>query len=232
MGKAGTGSILVSLLISGRIHPMNRRTFLTLASATPVGLTCTAAGHEPDEWEMKEAAARQEWSQFEERTDSGVFKSLDGNLRLEVALIHENDKVVEETITTHEGEETVYRFEGELLPRWLRPSDGIIKRFRFFWDDREIPVAKRFWNDFGGCHITRCTIDRKTIPKDMGIPFDAYLAELRGPKVSLSADGGTALIEWVITDTGACCGHTATVRWMISKSGHVMRHRHTTPSGC
>lgn len=211
---------------------MNRRSFLGLASAAPAALTCTALGHEPNEWEKKEAAAREQWSELLEVAYSGVFQSPEGNLRLEVALIDEHDRVSEETITTPDGEETVYRFEGELLPRWLRPSDGIIKRFRFFWDDKEIPVAKRFWNDFGGCRIVTSKVDRKTIPNDMVRAFESHLEDLAGPKVSLSADGGTALIEWRIIDTEACCGHTATVRWMISKSGNIMRHRHTTPNEC
>lgn len=210
---------------------MKRRSFLTLATSAPIGLGAFASAHVPEKLETKQDEARVKWQEHEEIAYSGTFETGEGLLRLEVALIAEND-VTEKIIQTPDGEETRYTFEGELLPRWLGPANGIIKRFRFFWDGREIPVAKRFWNDFGGCHITRCTVDRQTIPPDLGYVFEEYLGNLDGPKVILSADGGTALIEWSIIDTDACCGHRATMRWMISKSGHVMRHRHTTPSVC
>jgi hypothetical protein len=211
---------------------MKRRSFLTIASAAPISLGVSAFAHEPKEWEKKRDQALAQWREHEATVYSGTFVSCEGLLRLEVALIDENDKVTEETIQTVDGDETRYTFEGERMPRWLRPGQGIIKRFRFFWDGREIPVAKRFWNDFGGCHITRCAIDRKTIHPDLIRYFEEYQNDLEETKVILSADGGTALIEWRIFDTDACCGHRATVRWMISKSGHVMRLRHTTPSRC
>lgn len=211
---------------------MKRRSFLTLASAAPIGLCASASAHLPEEWETNRDNAQAQWREQEEAVYSGTFESCEGLLRLEVALIDGNDKVAEETIQTPDGQETRYTFEGERLPRWLRPSDGIIKRFRFFWDGKEIAVAKRFWSDFGGCRIKRCTIARETIAHDLGAVFENYQNDLEAPRVILSADGGTALIEWVIIDTDACCGHRATMRWMISKGGHVMRHRHTTPNPC
>jgi hypothetical protein len=211
---------------------MKRRSFLSLASFAPVGFTASASALEPDDWETKRNEALTKWREQEETVHSGTFADSKGILRLELALIDGNDKITEEIIPTLDGAERRYSFRGERLPRWLRPEDGIIKSFRFFWDGKEIPVAKRFWNDFGGCRITRCTVERRTIPSELSDLFEEYLGELNGPKVILSADGGTALIEWVIIDTGACCGHTATIRWMISKSGHLMRHRHTTPNMC
>jgi hypothetical protein len=211
---------------------MKRRSFLTLSSAAPLGLCTFASAQQSEEWDKKRDEARAQWQEHEEAVYSGSFKSCEGLLRLEVALIDENDKVTEETIQTPDGEETRYTFQGERLPRRLRPNDGIIKRFRFFWDGREIPLEKRFWNDFGGCRIERCTVDPQTIAPNLNKDFEDYQNELNAPKVILSADGGTALIEWVIIDTDACCDHRATMRWMISKSGHVMRHRHTTPNPC
>jgi hypothetical protein len=211
---------------------MKRRSFLTIASTAPMGFGATALALVTDERETRRDAALTHWREHEEAVYSGIFESREGLLRLEVALIDENDEVTEETIQTLDGEETRYTFAGERLPRWLRPRDGIIKRFRFFWDGREIPITKRYWNDFGGCCIERCTVDLKTIAPELSEFFEEYQNDLDAPKVMLSADGGTALIEWRIIDTDACCGHRATMRWMISKSGHVMRHRHTTPSRC
>lgn len=211
---------------------MKRRSFLTITSAAPMCLGISASAQEVDIPETKEANARAQWQEHEKTFYSGTFESSEGLLRLEVALIDENDEVTEETIQTSDGEATRYTFKGELLPRGLPPMVGIIKRFRFVWDGRKIPVAKRFWNDFGGCRLTRCTVENKTIPPELLPAFDDYQKNLDGPKLILSADGGTALIEWRIIDTGACCGHPATMRWMISKNGHVMRHHHTTPSQC
>lgn len=211
---------------------MNRRNFLTITSAAPMGFGPTVLAHVADDRETIRDAALAHWREHEEAVYSGTFASCEGLLQLEVALIDERDKVTEEVIQTPDGEETRHTFEGERLPRWLHPGDGIIKRFRFLWDGREIPVAKRFWNDFGGCRIIRCNVDRKTIAPEFGEDFEDYQNDLEAPKVILSADGGTALIEWGIIDTDACCGHRATMRWMISRSGHVMRHRHTTPNPC
>jgi hypothetical protein len=206
---------------------MKRRTFLSLASATPVAASGLRA--EP---QNNAESARTAWEETVVRRSSGTFISLEGDLRLEVALITADDKVTEETAKGDDGPETRYTFQGETLPRWLKPTDGILKQFRFTWNGREIPVAKRFWNDFGGCLIESTALKKSQIPEELHPEFDKFLEELGGPKVILSADGGTALIEWRILDTDACCGHRATVRWIIGKSGAVMRHRHTTPSLC
>jgi hypothetical protein len=211
---------------------MKRRSFLTITSAAPIGLGVPASAQEVDKPETKEANTRGQWQEHEKTIYSGTFESSEGLLRLEVALIDENDEVTQEAIQTSNGEATRYTFKGKPLPRWLPPTVGIIKSFRFVWEGREIPVAERFWNDFGGCRLTRCTVDRNTIPPGLLPAFDRYQNNPDVPELILSADGGTALIEWRIIDTDACCGHPATMRWMISKSGHVMRHRHTTPNRC
>jgi len=208
---------------------MNRRAFITaLASAAPVGLIRADQAEDPLD------QLRASWESSTVFKSSGTFLSEEKNLRLEVALIDDNDKVTEEIVKSpeDEGDESVFTFQGTKLPRWLRPSDGLIKSFKFFWDEKEIPLEKRFWNDFGGCSIEESTLTKDQIPEAQQYSFANFLESLDVPKLILSADGGTALIEWRIRDTDACCGHRATVRWIISKSGTVLRHRHTTPSGC
>jgi hypothetical protein len=207
---------------------MKRRTFLSLASATPVAASAAMAEAE----DAAGATVRAAWDETVVRGWSGSFVSAEGDLRLEVALINEKDEVTEEIAEGEHGPVSVYFFRGEKLPRWLQPTDGILKEFRLTWKGREIPVAKRFWNDFGGCLIQSTPLKKEHIPEELHGSFDKFLEQLDGPKVILSADGGTALIEWRILDTDACCGHRATVRWIISQSGSVMRHRHTTPSMC
>ncbi|RYD50010.1 MAG: hypothetical protein EOP83_24525, partial [Verrucomicrobiaceae bacterium] len=200
---------------------MKRRTFLSLASATPVMVPGLQA--EP---EAAVDAARTAWTETISRDYSGTFVSEEGDLRLEVALITKDDEVIEKEVAEGDGPTTTYTFRGEKLPPYVRPEDGVLKAFRFTWDGREIPIAKRFWNDFGGCLIQSTPLKKSQIPKELHPEFDEFLAGLDAPKVILSADGGTALIEWRIVDTEACCGHRATVRWIIGKGGAVMRHRH------
>ncbi|MCW1923584.1 hypothetical protein OKA05_13550 [Luteolibacter arcticus] len=206
---------------------MKRRTFLSLASVTPVMVPRLQA--EPED---HAGTARAAWAETVVRQTSGTFISPEGDLRLEVALITKEDEVIEETVPGDGGPESQYTFRGEKLPRWLQPTDGILKVFRFTWKGREVPVAKRFWNDFGGCLIDSTPLKKDQVPEELHPEFDEFLNGLEGPKVILSADGGTALIEWRILDTDACCGHRATVRWIIGKGGAVMRHRHTTPNMC
>ena len=205
---------------------MKRRSFLALAAAGPL------AANPSDAADGETARLLEAWQTTVERRHSGVFVSTEGELRLEVALIEESDPVAEETVRGPDGEETVFTFKGSRLPRWVRPTDGVLKSFRFFWNDREVPVEKRFWDDFGGCVIEATPLTAEKMAEEQRLAFEEFLEGLDRPKVILSADRGTALIEWRIIDTEACCGHRATVRWIIGKSGTVMRHRHTTPSMC
>ncbi len=205
---------------------MKRRSFLALAAAGPLAATHSHAA----EGEADRLLAG--WWESVERRHAGTFVSEEGELRLEVALIEESDPVTEESVQGPDGKETVFTFQGTKLPRWVQPTDGVLKRFRFFWNDKEVPIEKRFWNDFGGCLIQSTPLTGEKMAEEQRVAFEEFLAGLDHPKVILSADGGTALIEWRIIDTEACCGHRATVRWIIGKSGTVMRHRHTTPSEC
>lgn len=205
---------------------MKRRSFISLATVAP--LSMAHSGEEEDQQEQ----IRNSWIESRHHVNSGVFFSAEKELRLEVSLIGNDDPVVEKIVKTSDGEESVFWLQGSRLPRWLRPADGIIKNFRFFWGDREIPIEQRYWNDFGGCSIEKSSLDKGTIPEEQEYAFDEFLQELDGPRVILSADKGTALIEWEIRDTDACCDHKATVRWIIGKSGAVMRHRHQTPNPC
>ncbi|QTN31914.1 hypothetical protein HZ994_06080 [Akkermansiaceae bacterium] len=211
---------------------MKRRSFIALATSAPIGLALSAENQEAVVFATKLNEAKEAWHGKTEDVESGVFVSTDGNLRLEVSLIGKNEHIEEKSVETEDGVETIYVYNGERLPRWVHPQDGVIKQFRFFWDNGEIPIEKRFWNDFGGCRIGQTTVSKESIPDDLMIEFEDFLGNLDGPKVILSADGGTALIHWRIIDMDACCGHRADVRWIISRSGAVMRHRHTTPSAC
>ena len=211
---------------------MKRRSFFALASIAPIGLVHSAEKDDIIAREKKIEAARGTWYEKVVEEKSGVFTSEDGSLRLEVALIDENDPIQERTVRHEDMEMTIYSYKGEDLPAWVRPQHGVIKSFRFFWDNKEIPIPKRFWNDFGGCAIQTVPEKLRKVEEDLEYEFGTFLENLNGPKVILSADGGTALIQWNIQDTKGCCGSRSDMRWIISKKGYIMRHRHDLPSMC
>jgi hypothetical protein len=47
-----------------------------------------------------------------------------------------------------------------------------------------------------------------------------------GTSSSLSAEGGTVLIEWGRDEE---CDSSSTIRWIVSKSGTMLRHRNCPP---
>lgn len=171
------------------------------------------------------------WSEKLEQPSESVFQSAEGRLRLEVSLIRE-EETTSETYKEGDSEFVRYSFGDRRLPDNLHPSDGVLKTFRFFWDGKEIQVPDRFWKDVGGFRLEKCSFAGEKLTPEETLQVEEWTANLLCPQVILSADGGTAMVEWPIIDTHACCGHQATLRWLISRGGHVMRHRHTMPNPC
>ncbi|HSJ01695.1 MAG: hypothetical protein ACAI34_19505 [Verrucomicrobium sp.] len=171
------------------------------------------------------------WYATVSRLNEAVIKSEEGDLRLEVSLIREEETTFE-TVIQGDSEFQHFSFGQRKLPMHLRPEDGMLKTFRFFWKGKEIKVPERLWNDVGGFRLERSSFATAKLAPVEKIQVEEWDADLLLPKVVLSADGGTAMVEWPIIDTGACCGHRATLRWLFSQSGHLMRHRHTTPNLC
>jgi len=195
---------------------MKRRHFLTLST-----LATTASG-------VSVATAREEWWELV-KSDNLLFtaKSAEDSLTLEVEL----EKPAEEELTelkTEEGEYDGYAWRGEKLPGRFWPGCSLIKKFDLKWDGKPIPIESRFWRDLAGFVI-------QTVPnKPVQIPDDAwkyreFLDSLRQPRIMLSAEGGTALIEWERPEE---CDSSSTTRWIISRSGTVLRHRHEPPHEC
>lgn len=94
------------------------------------------------------------------------------------------------------------------LSRW---RDGIC--FRRVDTRTAMNLPKRFWNDLSLFPIQN---HQSTILNLQSLP-------------SLSAEGGTVLIEWVRPEE---CDSRSTIRWIVSKSGAVLRHRHCPPHEC
>ncbi|WP_050029710.1 hypothetical protein [Verrucomicrobium sp. BvORR034] len=203
---------------------MKRRAFFAMSGVVPaISMAVQDPAESPDLWTR--------WSEKLERPTDSVFQSTEGRLRLEVSLIRE-EETTSETYKVGDSEFVRYSFGDRRLPDTLHPTDGVLKTFRFYWDGQEIKVPDRFWNDVGGFRLEKCTfVEAKLAPAET-LQVEEWNAGLLHPQVVLSADGGTAMVEWSIIDTDACCGHQATLRWLISRSGHIMRHRHTTPNPC
>jgi hypothetical protein len=89
-------------------------------------------------------------------------------------------------------------------------------------------VEKRFWRDLGGFDIQTIPMKPALLP-DEGWRYEDFLSRLRQPRLILSAEGGTALIEWERPEE---CDSRSTTRWIISRSGAVLRHRHEPPHEC
>ena len=137
------------------------------------------------------------------------------------------DDEVEE-INDKEGNWMAFSWHGKKLPEGYWNDRPLITKFDFKWDGKSIPIEERFWKDIAGLEVYTILKKPALLPEE-GSNYETFLSKLRQPRVILSADHGTALIEWVRGEE--CDGHS-TIRWIISKSGAVLRHRHTPPHDC
>ena len=105
----------------------------------------------------------------------------------------------------------------------------MLTRFDLTWDGKAMKIPERFWNDLPGFRIETSTLDPEELKPDLQWKALQFLERLRQPRLSLSAEGGTVLIEW---DRPEECDSRSTIRWIVSKSGTVLRHRHCPPHEC
>jgi hypothetical protein len=90
-------------------------------------------------------------------------------------------------------------------------------------------IQERFWNDLPGLRIETSTLDPQKLKPDLQRKALQFLDQLEQPRLSLSAEGGTVLIEWTRPEE---CDSSSTIRWIVSKSGTILRHRHCPPHEC
>lgn len=195
---------------------MKRRHFLTISTlATTVAGTASAAPIE--DW----------WNQVKSDNLKFTAKSIEGKLSLDVELEvpDEEELIGKKDAETHV---TVYSWRGEILPRRFWPGCSLIKKFDFKWDGKPVAIEKRFWRDLAGFIIQTAPKKPTPLPAEEW-RYDEFLAGLRQPRLMLSAEGGTALIEWERPEE---CDSHSTVRWIISRTGTVLRHRHEPPHEC
>lgn len=198
---------------------MNRRSFLSLSALSTVPVVAKAA----------EDAPEREWY---ETIDSEVMKfrcsDAEGRVVLHVELFKPAEGDIQEALD-EEGEHRCYQYKGKDQPYPFRAGVNLIKLFDLTWDGKDMKIPERFWNDLPDLRISTSTLKPETLKPELRWKAEQFLETLRQPRVSLSAEGGTVLIEW---ERGEECDSHSTIRWIVSKSGVVLRHRHRPPHEC
>lgn len=195
--------------------PMNRRSFLARAGLAAPAAPLTAAAMDPadDPVEL--------WWPMVNEVEHFRAVSSEGRLVLEVTLARPGEEELDEV--REAGALVGYSLRGRPLVSGFTPGITVITAFDLRWDDRPTPVPDRFWNDLAGFRLQVLAVDPETLDLAQRTRAEACRAELDHPRIVLSADEGTALIEWNRPDK---LGLRSTFRWVVSKSGTVLRHRH------
>ncbi len=198
---------------------MKRRSFLSLSALSAVPVVAMAADEDPEAgW----------YDTVNADTLKFTAKSDEADITLRIELFKPAESDITET-KDEKGEFRSYQYKGKDQPYPFRPGVNLLKRFDLTWEGKPIPIPERFWNDLPDLRISTSTLDPKKLPPDLASRAQEFLIHLRQPRVLLSAEGGTVLIEW---DRAEECDSLSTIRWIVSKSGVVLRHRHCPPHEC
>jgi hypothetical protein len=157
-----------------------------------------------------------------------TVKAEEGDAELRVELRQPDEEKLQ-PVKDADGTLTGYLFEGKRMPEGFWPGRSLIKAFEVRWGGKKIEIPERFWADLAGFRIQKSPLDPSKLPEDQQSEARQFLERLDRPRVIISADGGTLLIEW---ERGEECDGHSTIRWIISKSGTILRHRHTPPHEC
>lgn len=159
-----------------------------------------------------------------------TFKAVseEGKLVLQVELIRVPEEEIT-NVTAEKGDHLHYLYQGRKMPYPFHPGTTLLTRFDLTWDGKAMNIPERFWNDLPGLRLQISTLDLKKLNPELHWKAHKFLEQLDQPRLSLSAEGGTVLIEW---DRPEECDSRSTIRWIVSKSGTVLRHRHCPPHEC
>ena len=198
---------------------MKRRSFIALSAITAVPITASAADNDPEAgwWET----VNNEGLKFKAVSETG-------NLVLEVELIRPSEEEVTE-ILDEKGDLVSYQSKGKNQPYPFYPGSTLLKRFELSWDGKAMEIPERFWNDLPGLRIQTSPLNPEKLAPDLQWKALEFLEKLEQPRLSLSAEGGTVLIEWKRPEE---CDSSSMIRWMVGKSGTVLRHRYCPPHEC
>ena len=198
---------------------MKRRSFLSLSalSAVPVVARAAEDAPEPDWYETVTHDVMK--FRCSDAEDSVVF---------EVELFQPVKSDIKE-VKDAKGQHLHYLYKDKPQPYGFHPCVNLIRRFDLTWEGKAMKIPERFWNDLPGFRIETSTLRPETLKPELQWKAEQFLERLRQPRVSLSAEGGTVLIEWERPEE---CDSRSTIRWIVSKSGVVLRHRHCPPHEC
>lgn len=167
------------------------------------------------------------WSTVSESL-SFTAKAEEGDAILRVQLEKPSEERLQE-VKDPEGVVTGYSVDGKKLPERFWPGCSLLKQFDLEWDGKKIDIAERYWTDLAGFQIQESPLILNELPTEKRSQGEQFLASLDKPRVYISADGESILIEW---DRPEECDGRSTIRWIINKSGSIMRHVHTPPHEC
>jgi hypothetical protein len=206
---------------------MKRRSFLTMSAFSAAIPVVAHAADEPaqleeaDWWETINSDAL-------DYTAKVNHEDQDIDIKLHVQLIRPDEKEFIE-VRDKDDEFVAYHYKDKLTPDYFYPGRTLLTRFDLTWQGKAIPIPERFWNDIGGLWIQTSTVDPSKLEGEAHWKAIEFLESLKCPRLTLSADGGTVLVEWARPED---CDSRSTYRWIISKSGNVLRHRDCPPHHC
>lgn len=206
---------------------MNRRSFLAVSSlgaALPVVAFAEEEIEKPEELDWYETVD----SDALEFIAKAEVEDQEIDIRLHVQLVRPADEEFIE-IKDEQGEFVAYHYKGKVAPEYFYPGRTLLTRFDLTWDGKAIPIPERFWNDIGGLMIQTTTVDPAKFKEEKHWEALDFIKGLMRPRLTLSADGGTVLIDWRRPED---CDSRSTYRWIVSKSGTVLRHRDCPPHYC
>jgi len=122
-----------------------------------------------------------------------------------------------------DGKDDTQFYRGSLkVANFPLTEANVITKFDLTWDSKHIPIDPRFWKDLVNWRILTSPLKEEVVGYPLWPDFKQYLDHIDQPRVMLSEDGGTVLIEWALPGE---CDSLSMVRWIISKDGTVLRHR-------
>jgi len=131
-----------------------------------------------------------------------------------------------------EGETVALRINGRTLKPYISGIPGtnhVLSQFDLTLDGKKVPVAEKEWNDLCGFFIQTSDLDVEKQPKELWWQAREFLAALHQPRVSVSAEDGTVLIEWQRPEE---CDSHSIVYWTVTPDGQVLRHIKRPPHEC
>jgi hypothetical protein len=199
---------------------MKRRSFMSIAALSAISIPNVTAEEEltPDNW----------YHTVNENNLTHKAVSEEGKLILNVNLITPADNEVTES-RRKKGDFKCFRYQGKDLPSGFYPGSSLVTRFDLTWDGRPVKIPGRFWNDLARLQIETSTLNPEKLKPELRWKAHGFLEHLKQPRVILSAEGGTALIEW---DRSEECDGRSTIRWIVTRSGTVLRHRYEPRHDC